>query len=58
MFEIKKNDFLYFRMLPDELKASKNSIYDFTFEDRFIIYHYRDHVKNHYIALDKTTGYI
>ena len=57
MFEIKKNDFLYFRMLPDEMKASKNSIYDFTFEDRFIIYHYRDHVKNHYIALDKTTGY-
>lgn len=57
MFEIKKNDFLYFRMLPDTLKASKDSIYDFTFEDRFIIYHYRDHVKNHYIALDKTTGY-
>lgn len=57
MFEIQKSDFLHFRMLPDALKASRDSVYDFTFEGRFIIYHYRDRVKNRYIALDKTTGY-
>ncbi len=56
MFEIQKNDFMSFRMMPDRMKADPSGIYDFTFEGRYIIYHYRHQVMNHYIALDKTTG--
>ena len=57
MFEITKSDYMYFRMLPDRVKAFPDSVYDFTFEGRFIIYHYRDFLRNHYIALDKTTNF-
>ena len=57
MFEIQKNDFMSFRMMPDRMKADPSGIYDFTFEGRYIIYHYRHQVMNHYIALDKTTGF-
>ena len=57
MFEIQKNDFMSFRMMPDRMKADSSGIYDFTFEGRYIIYHYRHQVMNHYIALDKTTGF-
>lgn len=56
MFEIQKNDFMSFRMMPDRMKADPSGIYDFTFEGRYIIYHYCHQVMNHYVALDKTTG--
>lgn len=56
MFEITKNDFFAFRMLPDNVKADRQSVYDFTFENRYMIYHYYSCARYHYVALDKTTG--
>lgn len=56
MFEITKNDFFAFRMLPENLKADRHSDYDFTFENRYMIYHYYSCARFHYVALDKTTG--
>ena len=44
-----------FKEFVDKGKAYANGKYDFTFEDRFIIYHVKD-VALRYIALDKTTG--
>lgn len=56
MFEITKNDFFAFRMLPDNMKADRQGVYDFTFENRYMIYHYYSTSRFHYVALDKTTG--
>ena len=49
------NDESLFREFVKNGKAYDNGAYDFTFEDRFIIYHVVD-VALRYIALDKETG--
>ena len=57
MFEITTNqrkDFLAFKGTG---KAYCDGIYDFTFEDRYHIYHCKTGKELNYIALDKTTGY-
>ena len=38
-------------------KAYKGSVYDFTFENRYLIYHAPLRQKIDYIAIDLTTGY-
>ena len=56
MFEItKENEELF-----DELKFAErippDAVYDFTFEDRFLVFHHVATHENHYIAYDTTTG--
>lgn len=57
MFEITYRDDDMLRDFVDAGKAYRGATYDFTFEDRFIIYHF--FVKNtaRYVALDSKTGY-
>ena len=49
------NDEALFREFVAKGKAYGEGTYDFTFEDRYIIYHVKD-VALRYIALDKETG--
>ena len=57
MFEITYNDSDTLQNFIDADKAYHDAIYDFTFEGRFIVYHFfiKDNVQ--YIALDSMTGY-
>ena len=57
MFEITYRNDDMLRDFVDAGKAYRGATYDFTFEDRFIIYHF--FVKNtaRYVALDSKTGY-
>lgn len=57
MFEFTFQDEKLLREFVDKRFADQRAVYDFTFEDRFIIYHYPIKKNFHYIALDKTTGY-
>lgn len=56
MFEITYNDHDILDYYKNERKACKDAEYDFTFENRFIIYHANLCHELHYIALDMTTG--
>lgn len=57
MFEITYNDSDMLQNFIDADKAYHGAIYDFTFEGRFLVYHF--FVKNtaRYVALDSNTGY-
>ena len=62
MFAITMNDETLFANLKENNKAYPESVYDFTFDHRFLICHRE--VKHpsgcpayEYIAIDKTTGY-
>ena len=57
MFEItyKSDDTL--QIFIDAGKAYKDAIYDFTFENRYIIYHFFVKDEARYVALDTDTGY-
>ena len=57
MIEESKQDEQLLRTFQIEKKAYKDGIYDFTFQDRFIIYHFFLAGFYTYIALDKKTGY-
>ncbi len=57
MFEITYHHRDELETYQDSQKAYKNGIYDFTFENRFIIYHAEMTHQLHYIALDRKTGY-
>ena len=56
MFEITYNDEEIFENYQACQKAYKPGLYDFTFEDRFIIYHAKLRNQLDYIAIDKLTG--
>ena len=53
MIEESKQDEQLLRTFQFEKKAYKDGIYDFTFHDRFIIYHFFLAGFYTYIALDK-----
>ncbi|MBO5970538.1 MAG: ATP-dependent DNA helicase [Clostridia bacterium] len=53
MFETTRNDSKLLKELIQKNKAYPEGIYDFTFEDRFLIYHYSNQRYTRYIALDK-----
>ncbi len=55
MYEIKYNDQDVFRNLIADQKIHRNGEYDFTYENRFILYHVRKCKKLHYIAFDLLT---
>lgn len=57
MFEITKTDQQAFHLLQQDRKAYPDGVYDFTYEHRYYIYHYRRKDRFCYIALDRTTGY-
>lgn len=57
MFEITYNDSDTLQNFIDADKAYHGAIYDFTFEDRFIIYHFFVKDTARYVALDSMTGY-
>lgn len=57
MFEITKTDQQAFHLLQQNRKAYPDGVYDFTYEHRYYIYHYRRKDRFCYIALDRTTGY-
>ena len=56
MFEITYSDKETFEAYQNAGKAHKGGTYDFTFENRFIIYHASLRRKVDYIAIDMTTG--
>ena len=56
MFEITYNDRDKLNEYINSKKAEANAEYDFTFENRFIIYHIERLGTLTYIALDMTTG--
>ena len=56
MFEITYSDKETFEAYQNAGKAHKGGTYDFTFENRFIIYHASLRNKVDYIAIDMTTG--
>ena len=56
MFEITYSDKETFEAYQNAGKAHKGGTYDFTFENRFIIYHACLRNKVDYIAIDMTTG--
>ena len=56
MFEITYNDNEIFENYQACQKAYKTGLYDFTFEDRFIIYHTKLRNQLDYLAIDKLTG--
>ena len=56
MFEITYNDKEILEYYKECRKAYKSGVYDFTFENRFIIYHARLRKQLEYIAIDKLTG--
>ncbi len=56
MFEITtvgKSEFFEFKELG---KVYPNGVFDFTFENRYLIYHHRNQGMHEYIALDRITG--
>lgn len=55
MYEIKYNDQDVFRDLIADQKIHRNGEYDFTYENRFILYHVRKYRKLHYVAYDLLT---
>ncbi len=55
MYEIKYNDQDVFRDLIADQKIHRNGEYDFTYENRFILYHIRKYGKLHYVAFDLLT---
>ncbi len=56
MFEITFNDKEMLQSFKEVGKADKNGKYEFTFENRFIVYSYDTPESTHYIALDMNTG--
>lgn len=56
MYEITKNDKDLFEVFKENRRAYKDGEYDFTFEDRFIVYHCYNQQDIVYIALDMHTG--
>ena len=56
MFEITYNDDYTLQNFIDAGKAYRDAIYDFTFENRFIIYHFFVKDEARYVALDVDTG--
>jgi ATP-dependent DNA helicase DinG len=57
MLEIDCKDYEHFEWLKENKNAYEDGIYDFTFEDRFIIYHANYKKTIEYFAYDKRTGY-
>lgn len=57
MFEITYNGSDMLQNFIDADKAYHGAVYDFTFEDRFIIYHFFVKDTARYVALDSMTGY-
>ena len=57
MFEITYNDYDALDRYIDEHKAYPDAKYDFTFENRFLVYHCEMTNALHYIVLDMKTGY-
>ena len=56
MYEITKNDKDLFEVFKENQRVYKDGEYDFTFEDRFIVYHCYNQQDIVYIALDMHTG--
>ena len=56
MFEMSKNHEPLLQQYIYDRKAYKKGIYDFTFENRFLIYHTPAPPENVYYALDMKTG--
>lgn len=56
MFEITYSDSEIFENYQYAGKAHKGGTYDFTFENRYLIYHASLRREVHYIAIDMTTG--
>lgn len=56
MFEITYNGDTVFDTFKDCGKVYENGVYDFTFEERFIIYHVDFKTQVRYVALDIKTG--
>lgn len=57
MFEITYDDSHVLQNFIDANKVYHGAIYDFTFEERFIVYHFFVKDTARYIALDSITGY-
>ena len=57
MFEITYNGEDILRNFIDAEKAYKDALYDFTFENKYIIYHFFVRDEARYVALDSDTGY-
>lgn len=57
MFEITYNDSDTLQNFIDSDKAYHGAVYDFTFEGRFIVYHFFAKDTARYVALDSMTGY-
>ena len=57
MYEITTNGKKKFNEYIREKIVYSDSVYDFTFENRFHIYHYKVLDEYRYVALDKRTGY-
>ena len=57
MFEITYDDSHVLQNFIDANKVYHGAIYDFTFEERFIVYHFFVKETARYIALDSMTGY-
>ena len=57
MLEFSKNDHEKFRSLIEKRRVYPGAVYDFTFENRFIIYHAPVLNTNIYYAVDTKTGY-
>ena len=57
MLEIDCKDYEHFEWLKENKNDYEDGIYDFTFEDRFIIYHANYKKTIEYFAYDKKTGY-
>lgn len=56
MFEINYKDKERLNEYIENRKAYQNAVYDFTFENRFLVYHCEMTNELHYIALDMETG--
>ena len=56
MFEITYKDKERLNEYIENRKAYQNAVYDFTFENRFLVYHCEMTNELHYIALDMETG--
>ena len=56
MFEITYKDKERLNEYIENRKAYPNAVYDFTFENRFLVYHCEMTNELHYIALDMETG--
>lgn len=56
MFEMTRNDQELFERFQQERKAYRDGVYDFTFDNAFIIYHVNLVHENTYIALNIKKG--